>query len=185
MHCQTLLRLSIEEVNFTSGGEVTVDPQQNGKILVGLAQWTGGRSFPHPPVIPTLPLWRQFWLLWSLPASTAWRCGSGAMRAFSIASAAAALTLPHPWTAVARYSAHPLAWCCVCMDKSTSPQKTTRSLKTEPRIKREIILAVYSLQSRQRVWKWPVVKDKHIKTKPKNLCRPTICVRLERWMQIQ
>jgi len=38
MHCQTLLRLSIEEANFTSGGEVTVDPQQNGKIFVGLAQ---------------------------------------------------------------------------------------------------------------------------------------------------
>jgi len=62
MHCETLLRPSIEEVNFTSvrktnialsvlkakqlqrtttvckngeTGGVTVDPQQNGKILVG------------------------------------------------------------------------------------------------------------------------------------------------------
>ena len=90
MHCETLLRLSIEEVNFTSvrrtnielsvlkakqlqwtttvckncrKGETlahydktsygekrggTVDPQQNGKILVGLAQWTGGRTSQLP-----------------------------------------------------------------------------------------------------------------------------------------
>jgi len=29
-------------------------------------------------------LFRHFWLPWSLPASTAWRCGSGAMRTFSL-----------------------------------------------------------------------------------------------------
>ena len=29
-------------------------------------------------------LFRHFWLLWSLAASTAWWCGSGAVRAFSL-----------------------------------------------------------------------------------------------------
>jgi len=68
MHCETLLRLSIEEVNFTSVRKTnialsvkstvlkakqlqwttTVDPpQQNWKnISGGLAQWTGGRTLP-------------------------------------------------------------------------------------------------------------------------------------------
>ena len=63
-------------------------------------------------------LWRHFWLLWSLPASTAWRCGSGAVRAFSllwqlrrhcrILGRACPICRTHPFT-----------WCCVCMAKCT------------------------------------------------------------------
>ena len=45
------------------------------------------------------------------------------------------------------------------------PMKTRQSLKTEPRIKREIgyILCELGLN----VWKWPIVKYKHIKIKPR------------------
>ena len=49
--------------------------------------------------------------------------------------------------------------------KMISPQKTTQSLKTEPRIKKGKYL-LHSLQS-THVWKWPVVKYKHIKIKPR------------------
>ena len=45
------------------------------------------------------------------------------------------------------------------------PTKKTQSLKTEPRIKKKnntgyILFKVH-------VWKWPVVKDRHIKMKPR------------------
>jgi len=41
-------------------------------------------------------------------------------RAGILASVAVAQTLSHPWTVmVARYAAHPFAWCCVCMAKCT------------------------------------------------------------------
>jgi len=57
MHCETLPRLSIKEMNLKHWG-VTVDPQHNGKILVGRwhSELGGGRISPltSPPVIPTL-----------------------------------------------------------------------------------------------------------------------------------
>ena len=47
--------------------------------------------------------------------------------------------------------------------KMISPWKTTQSLKTEPRIKREIGYILCKVH----VWEWPVVKYKHIKVKPR------------------
>ena len=44
-----------------------------------------------------------------------------------------------------------------------SPEKLTQSLKTEPRIKRETGYILCEVH----VWKWPVVKYKHIKIKPR------------------
>jgi len=54
MHCETLLRLSIEEVNLKNWG-LRLTPQQNGKILVGVGTVNGGGvESPNPTVIPTL-----------------------------------------------------------------------------------------------------------------------------------
>jgi len=47
--------------------------------------------------------------------------------------------------------------------KMISPKMTTQSLKTEPRIKREIGCILCKVH----VWKWPVAKYKHIKIKPR------------------
>ena len=49
--------------------------------------------------------------------------------------------------------------------ESNIPIKTTQPLKTEPRIKREIGYILCNVH--KNVWKWPVVKYKHIKTKPR------------------
>jgi len=43
--------------------------------------------------------------------------------------------------------------------------KTTQWLKTEPRIKRENTIGY--IHRKVHVWKWPVVKDKHDKMKPR------------------
>ena len=63
-------------------------------------------------------LWRHFWLLWSLPASTAWRFGSGAVRAFSLL-----WQLRRHCRILGRACpichTHPFTWCCVCMAKCT------------------------------------------------------------------
>jgi len=48
--------------------------------------------------------------------------------------------------------------CYTCV-----PIKTTQSLKTEPGVKREIGYILCQVH----VWKWPVVKYKRIKTKPR------------------
>jgi len=114
MHCETLLRFSTEEVNFTSvrktnialsvlkskqlqwtttvcknckkwryistGGLRSTPTSRMGKILLGLAQWTGGRT-PLPPNpsswafrLRTLPgavnyvlLAEDFWIFLAFP----------------------------------------------------------------------------------------------------------------------
>ena len=51
-----------------------------------------------------------------------------------------------------------------CLEKCI-PKKTTQSLKTEPRIKKGNRL--HSLQKSTHVRKWPVIKYKYIKIKPR------------------